>query len=163
MPTAQAGSVIGADAGEVWSVVRDFNGLPGWYPGVASSKIEEGLSADQVGAMRDFHLDDGTRIREKLLELSDEERYFTYSLETAPFDVRDYVARLTVYPVTDEELCYAQWRVRFDCLREDTDHWVHHFGHNVFQFGLHALKARFAGAPAPEPYGEAVPTPPSAR
>ena len=66
-------TVVRAPLEAVWAVLRNFNGHDRWHPAVASSAIEEGAESDQVGAVRNFQLMDGGRIREHLLALSDVE------------------------------------------------------------------------------------------
>ena len=70
MARAYASIVLKAPVQTVWSLVRDFNGLPNWAPAVAKSKIENGLDADVVGCVRSFHTHDGGHIRERLLALA---------------------------------------------------------------------------------------------
>ena len=45
MARAYASRIIKAPVETVWSVVRNFNGLPAWAPGIVDSKIEGGLDA----------------------------------------------------------------------------------------------------------------------
>ena len=70
MARAYASRIIKAPVEAVWSVVRNFNGLPEWAIGIVDSKIEGGLDADVVGCVRSFHTNDGTHIRERLLMLA---------------------------------------------------------------------------------------------
>ena len=101
MPKAYASTVLNAPAHEVWAAIRDFNGLPGWHPGVADSSIEDGLSGQHVGAVRSFSLRDGAHLRERLLSFSDVDRHYSYNFEKTPFSVLNYHATLRVTPVTD--------------------------------------------------------------
>ena len=71
MVEVRRSTILDAPLDDVWAVLRDFNGHDRWHPIVASSAIEDGLDADQVGAVRNFQLADGGRIREQLLALSD--------------------------------------------------------------------------------------------
>ncbi len=80
MAKVYSSTVIPAPAAAVWTVVRDFNALPKWTPFVAESRIEQSKPSDQVGCIRNFRLKDGGRIREQLLELSDYEMSFGYSI-----------------------------------------------------------------------------------
>ena len=143
MPRAYASTVINASADAVWSVVRDFNGLPDWHPGIAKSEIENGLGADRVGAIRSFTLQDGTPIREKLLALSDTERSMTYDFQTWPFPVRDYIATLCVTPVTDGDGSFVEWWATFSAAEADEATMTSSFASGVFQTGFNALKQRF--------------------
>ncbi|WP_395695857.1 SRPBCC family protein [Nocardioides sp.] len=146
MPRAHSSAVIPAPADAVWNLIRDFNGLTTWFPGVASSEIEAGLASDQVGATRHFYLDDGTEVRETLLDLSDVDRSFCYRIDLAPFPVTDYVARLTCFPVTASNECFITWHTDFECDPSIAAHWVDHFSNGVFAVGLRALQSKFGHA-----------------
>jgi len=143
MAKAYASSVITAPAAAVWAVVRDFNGLPDWHPAIATSEIEDGSRADQVGAVRSFKLVDGGHIRERLLELSDVSMSCVYNFETTIFEVTDYVATLRCTPVTDGDQCFVEWWATFDCSPVDAATFVDTFANGVFQTGFQALKTRF--------------------
>ncbi|HEX7110507.1 MAG TPA: SRPBCC family protein, partial [Aestuariivirga sp.] len=60
MARAYASAIIKAPVETVWSLIRDFNGLPSWAASIVDSKIEGGLDSDVVGCVRSFHTDDGT-------------------------------------------------------------------------------------------------------
>ena len=64
-------SVINAPTDQVWDRIRDFNGLPKWHPRIRDSRIEDALPSDKVGCIRNFNLQNGDNIRERLLGLSD--------------------------------------------------------------------------------------------
>jgi hypothetical protein len=136
--------VIPAPASAVWSVVRDFNGLPKWTPFVAESRIEHSMPADQIGCIRNFVLKDGGRIRERLLALSDYDMSCLYSILESPMGVENYLATLRLIPVTDSDHTFAEWSAEFDAAPDREDELVAHIGRNVFAAALSALKARFA-------------------
>jgi hypothetical protein len=145
MPKAYASTVIDAPADTVWSAVRDFNGLATWYGSViARSRIEEGKAADQVGCVRDFYLQDGAHLRERLLAFSDADRSYTYNFETTPFDVQNYCATLRVTPVTDTNRSFVEWWTTFDCPPERSAEWIGTFADGVFKGGLEALRAHLS-------------------
>ncbi len=114
MARAYASIIMKAPVETVWSMVRDFNGLPGWAPAVAKSKIEDGLDADVVGCVRSFHLHDGGHVRERLLALDDANCCFTYNFEKPAFPVKNYLATLRLYPVTQTNQTFAEWTATFD-------------------------------------------------
>lgn len=138
-------SVIGAPIGRVWPVVRDFNGLAGWTPFVAESRIEMGAPADQVGCVRNFVLKDGGRIREKLLALSDFDCSQSYSILESPMGVENYVATLSLSPITDGDRTFAEWTAEFDCAPGRETELIGHIGRNVFHAAFQSLKQRFGG------------------
>ena len=110
MPKSYASTVIDAPADQVWSRIRDFNGLSDWHSGlVATSEIEAGKAGDQVSGIRSFTLTDGTHLREQLLAHSDLERSYTYDFQKTPFDVDNYCATIRVTPVTDGTKSFVEW------------------------------------------------------
>lgn len=144
MARVYVSSVIDAPVTRVWDRVRDFNALPRWHPAIRDSRIENGEPADRVGCIRDFHLQNGDRIREKLLGLSDYDYFCTYSILESPMPLTDYVATLRLTPVTDGDRTFAEWTAEFDCAPEAADDLVGTIGQNVFQAGFNALKRALA-------------------
>jgi hypothetical protein len=145
MARVYVSSVIDAPAAKVWERVRDFNALPRWHPAIRDSRIENGEPSDRVGCIRDFHLQNGDRIREKLLGLSDYDYFCTYSILESPMPLTDYVATLRLTPVTDGDRTFAEWTAEFDCAPEAAADLVGNIGANVFQAGFNALKRALAG------------------
>ena len=145
MARVYVSSVIAAPAARVWSRVRDFNGMPGWHPAIAESRIENGEPSDKVGCVRDFRLRNGDRLREKLLGLSDYDMFCTYSILDSPMAVENYVATLRLTPVTDGDRTFVEWTAEFDCAAEREPDLVATIGGGVFQGGFDALKRHFGG------------------
>lgn len=145
MPRVYISSVIDAPAARVWERIRDFNGLARWHPAIRDSRIENGEPADRVGCVRDFHLQNGDRIREKLLGLSDYDMFCTYAILESPMPLTDYVATLRLTPVTDGDRTFAEWTAEFDCAEEEAEGLVSGIGEDVFQAGFSALKRQMTG------------------
>lgn len=145
MARVYVSSVINAPAARVWERVRDFNGLPRWHPRIRESRIENGEPADKVGCVRDFRLQNGDRIREKLLGLSDHDLFCTYAILESPMPIENYVATLRLTPVTDGERTFVEWSADFDCAPDAETDLVNGIGGNVFQGGFDALKRHFSG------------------
>ncbi|RBI84973.1 SRPBCC family protein [Rhodosalinus halophilus] len=145
MPRVYISSVIDAPAARVWERIRDFNGLARWHPAIRDSRIENGEPSDRVGCVRDFHLQNGDRIREKLLGLSDYDMFCTYSILESPMPLTDYVATLRLTPVTDGDRTFAEWTAEFDCAEEEAEGLVTGIGNDVFQAGFSALKRQMTG------------------
>lgn len=143
MAKVYVSTVLGAAANRVWARVRDFNGLPGWHPAIAESRIENGEPADRIGCVRDFRLRNGDRLREKLLGLSDFDLFCTYSILESPMPVENYVATLRLTPVTDGDRTFIEWTAEFDCTPERESELITQIGGGVFQGGFDALKRHF--------------------
>lgn len=143
MAKVYVSSILNASADQVWTVVRDFNGLPSWLPIVADSRIESNWPADKVGCVRNFTLRDGGKIREQLLMLSDYDYTCMYSILDSPMGVSNYLATLKLTPITDGGQTFAEWSAEFDCPSEREQALIEQIGQGVFQVGFTALKQRF--------------------
>ena len=137
-------SVINAAADIVWSRIRDFNGLPQWHPAIADSRIENSQASDRVGCIRHFHTRDGGMIRERLLGLSDYDFSCVYEILESPMGVENYVATLKLTPVTDGNVCFAEWSAEFECAEGRERALAEQIGQGVFQVGFDALKRHVA-------------------
>jgi hypothetical protein len=136
-------SVIETTAEAVWALIRDFNGLPKWHPGIADSRIEGNWPADRVGCIRNFRLRDGGTIREQLLALSDFDFQCTYSILESPMGVENYVATLKLTPVTDGNRTFAEWSAEFEAPPAQERRLAEDIGQGIFQVGFNALKSYF--------------------
>ena len=143
MTQVYVSAVINAPAPDVWRVIRNFNGLADWTPFVADSRIEQNMPPDQIGCVRNFTLRNGSRIRERLLALSDYDLSCTYAILESPMGVDNYVATLSLTPVTDVNATFAEWQADFDCAPEREAALVQQIGQGVFQSAFTALKQRF--------------------
>ncbi len=145
MPRVYVSSVIDAPATKVWEKVRDFNALPRWHPRIRESRIENGEPSDKVGCVRDFRLQNGDRLREKLIGLSDYDMFCTYSILESPMPLSDYIATLRLTPISDGDRTFIEWTAEFDCAADAAPDLVDGIGSNVFQAGFDALKRQMAG------------------
>ncbi|MBW0119128.1 SRPBCC family protein, partial [Pseudonocardia abyssalis] len=131
MTRAYASAVIAASAEEVWSVIRDFDGLPAWMPAIAASSLDTDGTAAEVGAVRRLTLGDGGTVVERLLVLDDLARSQTYEILESPFPVRRYVATVRVAPVTDTGQAFVEWWTDFDSEAADVPELVTLFADGV--------------------------------
>jgi len=145
MARVYVSSIIDAPVAKVWAKVRDFNALPRWVPAVRESRIENGEPADKVGCVRDFYLQNGDHLRERLLGLSDYDMFCTYSILESPMPLTDYIATLRLTPVTDGDKTFVEWTAEFECAPELANDLVTGIGTNVFQAGFDSLKRLMVG------------------
>lgn len=140
MTTSYYSVILDHDAGRVWEVIRDFNGLATWFSrAVSSSEIEDGRTGDSIGAVRRFRMGDA-EIREKLLAMSDIECSYSYEFaEPKPFPVDGYVATLKVSPVGETGQSFVEWWTEFDAEPAEREHWERFFADEVFAPALKAL------------------------
>ena len=135
-------AVLNAPIADVWDILRDFNGHESWHPAVAESRIEEGAPGDRIGAVRDFRLRDGSRIREQLLALSDVETSFTYCILEAPVPLRNYVATVRLRAATMENACLWEWRARFDPPAAEKETLSRFIAQDIFEAGFQSVRSR---------------------
>lgn len=153
MARAYASAIIAAPVETVWSLIRNFNGLPDWVPNIAGSMIEDGLDPDVVGCVRSFHTKDGSHIRERLLTLDDANRTFAYNFEKPAFPVRNYIATVRLMPVTHTDQTFAEWEAVFDEAPGDEGKYVEIISRDVFAAGWTALNAKIRLEVPPKPEG----------
>ncbi len=134
-------TVIDAPIADVWNVIRDFNDHDRWHPAVSISRIENALSADQVGNVRNFQLTGGERVREQLLTLSDHNHSFRYRIVDADVPLLNYVAEVSLRPVTDKDRTFWLWESRFDTppgLEQEMGQLV---AEGVYEAGFEAVRS----------------------
>jgi len=136
-------TVLSAPADRVWRDLRDFNGLANWHPLIVLSRIEKGHPADKVGCVRVIQHKDGAQIREKLLSLSDYDYTCISAIIDSPMELRDYIATLRLFPVTEGNRCFIEWSAEFDCPPERVAGLTETVCGGMIQIGLDALKKRY--------------------
>src|SRR2546423_1045038 len=158
-------TVIDAPIDRVWSVLRDFNSHDRWHEVVDASRIEGGDRSDQVGCVRSFTLNDGNRIREQLLALSDTEHRSTYCIVESSVPLQRYVATVTLKPVTDGDRTFWHWEATFSTppgrereLRDMVAREVYEAGFENLRRHLRAGVDQRAGRSYSVPSGSALPS-----
>ncbi len=143
MARSYASTTVEASADAVWQVVRDFDGLPQWHPGIATSSIEGGRPADAVGCVRYLTMPDEAVVREQLVDLDDVARSYAYEILEGPFPVRKYRATVRVIPITADDTSFVEWYADYDADAADEAQLDKTFSRGVFGAGLKALRAHF--------------------
>jgi ribosome-associated toxin RatA of RatAB toxin-antitoxin module len=143
MPRIFVSSIIPASADQVWERVRDFNGLPTWLPLVSECRILDQMSPDQIGCTREFFLQNGDRITETLVSLSDYDMSLSYTMGDTPMPLSEYFSTMRLTPVTESDQTFIEWSAEFDCSPEDEENLVNMIENDVFVAGLEALARRF--------------------
>jgi NADPH:quinone reductase len=134
-------AIIDAPIERVWALIRDFNGHDHWHPAVAYSEIENAEPPDQIGCIRNFSMQDGGKIREQLLSLSDKDHSFTYCILDASLPLMRYVATCTLKPVTDGNQTYWWWQSTFDTPKGQEKELAAVVGDGVYQGGFDGARA----------------------
>ena len=89
------------------------------------------------------YLKDGGHLREQLLALDDASHSCTYSILSSPMPLSDYVAKIELVRITEDDTTLIIWTAAFECHRADADRLVEDIGENVFQAAFSSLKEQF--------------------
>lgn len=155
MVSVQRSTIIDAPIDRVWALLRDFNDHDQWHPAVHRSQIEDGCKPDQIGAVRDFTLKTGERIREKLLSLSDKDYRFRYAIVDAEIPLENYIAEVSLKPVTDGNRTFWNWRSNFSTPPGQDQELASLVAENVYEAGFSAIKNKLES----EQTGPTTPSP----
>ncbi len=98
---------LGVPAQAVWSVIGGFNALPDWHPAIEKSELDEEGDAK----IRTLSLVGGGTIVERLEQVDDSERAYTYWILSGPIPVADYVATIRVREAGQG--CTIEWSSEF--------------------------------------------------
>src|SRR6202047_532170 len=145
MVEVRRSTVLDAPIEEVWAILPHFTGPETWHPSVGASRLEDGASGDMIGAVRDFRLHDGSRIREQLLALSDVETSFTYCIIEAPVMLSNAVPSVRLRPVTSDGQCFWERWARFDPSAADKQRLSRFVAHDIFEAGFQSVRALLRG------------------
>jgi hypothetical protein len=140
MPRVIRSTIIDVPVDRLWAVLRDFNGHEHHHPIVAQSAIERGYSADKIGCVRRFTLQNGAELREQLLSLSDLEMSCSYCLLETPIPLFNYVAHFRLLPVTDGNRSFWHWESRFTTPAGREQELAEMVGNEVYAAGMEAVR-----------------------
>jgi hypothetical protein len=122
-------------AGEVWTVIGDFNGLPRWNPGLERSELSNG------GTRRTLTLKAGGKVVEDLVDRDEAARSISYSIVEGPIPVTRHKATLSVSDRGPNQ-CTVLWRCEFEPANVPADVITGIFS-GIFEGGLKQLAALF--------------------
>lgn len=135
-------SVIDAPVAALWSLVNDFSNVARWHPDVAESPLESGTGRSP-GAIRRVRLRNGMWIREQLLDISDREHFYTYSVIESPLPIRHHQSRVgfTAIGVSRTEVV---WSARFTVVGADPKQVADGVKAGVLDLGIEGLRRAVA-------------------
>jgi hypothetical protein len=129
---------LGVSADQVWDLIGGFNALPDWHPAVEKSEIE----GEGKGSVRTLHLAGGGTIRERLEQIDDEGKVYSYSILSSPLPVMNYNATLRLRE--GESGCTVEWESDFQPSGAPEGDAVEVI-RGVYQAGFDNLKKMFGG------------------
>jgi carbon monoxide dehydrogenase subunit G len=98
---------------EVWAIVKNFNAIAAWLPGVASSPADHG---NDVGSIRVITLASGGKVTEQLERYDDAGRSYFYRItdvDVKVLPVNNYSSTIEVKPGADGKGALVEWRGAF--------------------------------------------------
>jgi uncharacterized protein YndB with AHSA1/START domain len=110
---------IEAPADRVWAIVSDFGGIAKWFRTLVGSRLVL-RNRNEVGAIRELHRGNGTRVREKLVAFEPAQRMLAYEYADGEVLATDYHSEMTVKPLGDDA-CEVIWTGRFTRLAYGQD------------------------------------------
>jgi uncharacterized membrane protein len=143
--TVYISQVIDAPIEKVWEIMRDYNDMPSYHPGIKKSVIEGDRPSDQVGCVRRLTLSEGF-VREVLLCLDDRNYVFTYEIIEGTLPVRGYVAGVRLHRITEGNRTFAEWWADFEVIGADRDAVIAQIGNNVFAAGFRGVASKLAAS-----------------
>ena len=141
--TVYISDVINSPVERVWQIMRDFNGMHFYHPGIKNSIIEGDGPSDQIGCVRRLTLGEGF-VRERLLCLDDSNHVFTYEIIEGTLPVRGYVAGVRLHRITEGNRTFGEWWADFDVVGSDRDAIIAQIGNHVFAAGFRAVAAKLS-------------------
>lgn len=124
----------------VWSVIGNFNALPDWHPAVAKSELKK----EAGGTLRKLSLAGGGTIEEKLEQIDDKERRYTYTIVSGPLPVSNYTATLKVRDGEGGKGCSVEWSSEFEAKGAPEGDAVAAIS-GIYEAGFENLKKMFGG------------------
>ena len=111
--------IIDAPIDRVWQVVRRFDSVADWNPGVITALMESG-SPTEVGSVRKLDIVDGSVFRETLLAHSDLKHFYVYDIIESPLNCSNYIACHRFIEITEGNKTLGIWEGEFDCDSTDS-------------------------------------------
>lgn len=130
---------VQASPQEVWALVGEVCSIADWHPVIASCIEEE----DDRTLYRILQTEDGAQIREQVMAIDDDARFFRYSILESPLPVRGYIGTLSVGPGADEGTAVVIWQSDFSSVGVG-DEEAAAIIRGIYDAGLTALQERFA-------------------
>ncbi|MGX5024805.1 SRPBCC family protein [Enterobacter sp. UPMP2060] len=119
MPVVKFNATVQANADRVWQTLRQFGRISEWHPSIRSSGIEENQPDGLPGCKRRLVLDDGAVLREQLLMVDEGRQTFSYRFIESPLPVDNYVATVSLIPLSGRSETVIAWQASFEARSSD--------------------------------------------
>ena len=129
-----------ASADKVWDLIGGFNALPNWHPAIEKSEVE----GEGKGSVRTLHLVGGGTITERLVQLDDAGRVYSYSILSSPLPIANYTGTIRLKESADGSGCTLEWESDFEAAGAPEGDAVQ-VVQGIYQAGFDNLKKMFGG------------------
>ena len=96
---------LNVSADKVWKLIGGFNALPDWHPAMEKSELEE------EGRQRRLSLVGGGTIIERLENVDEDSRTYSYAIADSPLPLTNY--KPTIKVTGEGENCNVEWSSGF--------------------------------------------------
>jgi hypothetical protein len=134
----ESSGVIDAPVEAVWELVSDFSNVVPWHPDVTECRIVSG-SSTEAGAVRRLRLRNGVSIRGRLIAISPQDRFYTYSVTETPLPIRDHESTVRLKPLSTSRT-QVQWTAQFDVIEGDPNTLADGVKAGVLDLGIDGLR-----------------------
>lgn len=114
MSVVNFNAVVKTDTHRVWQTLSQFGRISEWHPAISSSEIEENQPDGLPGCKRRLVLGNGDVLREQLLMLDEGNLSFSYRFIESPLEVDNYVATVSLIPLTGKNETVIMWQASFE-------------------------------------------------
>lgn len=132
MSTVNAQLLIWAPTDKVWEKIAGFGSLASWCSSVNTCHLSDD------GLYRYLQTRDGDSVVERLLGYSEKNRFYSYTITSAPFQVEAYEATLSAI-ASGPDATLVTWSCEFRAGAKETDTLRHAFA-ELFHAGLQDLR-----------------------
>src|ERR1700730_2960064 len=130
--------VIDEPIENLWRLVSDFNNVAQWHPDVTESRLESG-SGKEAGAVRSVRLRNGITIRERLLAISTQDHFYTYSVIESPLPIRDHESTVRFTSLNDSQT-RVNWTASFVVIEGDAKAFADGVKAGVLDLGIEGIR-----------------------
>ena len=134
MHTVTVSTHLSAAPDQVWSKISDPGTIDAWHPVVASCSLE--------GDNRLCTLVDGARITERIDELDEANRSYSYRILESPLPLANYRSTIKVEHVDGG--CLVEWTSSFEVTAGPAEEMIEVI-QGVYEAGMGALRESFGG------------------
>jgi hypothetical protein len=121
-----------ASAEQIWSIIGDFGSIADWHPAILASPTK--------GNVRILSLDGGVEVQEEVVEHSDADRYYVYTILSSPFPMTDYRSRLSVS--ADGSGARMDWTGEFQTATAEDAATFEGVFRGVYHSGMESIRER---------------------